>query len=264
MTYSSQLSLVAAYAAYSLFLILSKPLRWPYAWHPLGITAFIAFTTAGVATTQTLRGAVPGAKREATVSRHALLSWLAFFSLVAAQLAIYKSKESQAKPHLTSTHGQLGALTGVFFVQTLLAGAAMVAVPSLYAKFVKAREKALDCFSRRVFASTSLTFTPVCRFRSTARSATWCTSSLWCALVAVRGPMRARSCVVAGAEPLPLPPCQGNHAVAVSNGYVSAKSGEKGVLLLLLASQVGITLSAIQASKLPFGSSLAGSSKATL
>lgn len=96
-----QLLLVAVYAALSLYLVLSKPLQLPYSLHPIGTTLFIVLTTLGVSTSQTIRGKVAASKaaREAATLKHALLNWLAFFSLAGAQargLLVHGSLQSFA------------------------------------------------------------------------------------------------------------------------------------------------------------------------
>ena len=82
-----QLLLVAVYAALSLYLVLSKPLQLPYSLHPIGTTLFIVLTTLGVSTSQTIRGKVAASKssRYSATLKHAVLNWLAFFSLAGAQ-----------------------------------------------------------------------------------------------------------------------------------------------------------------------------------
>lgn len=149
-------------SAVSLNAILRSPLKVPYSYHPLGVTAFVAFTSAAVATSQRLRGAVSSAVRKSTVLLHGTFSFLALLSLAAAQVAIvrffsfffprtrfshtrapscqqYLSKESLSRPHLTSSHGKLGALGGLFFVLTMMAGSALVLAPKLFPKIVKVR-----------------------------------------------------------------------------------------------------------------------------
>lgn len=154
-------------AAFSLYLIALKPFKLPYSVHPLGTTLFVALTAASVATSQTLRGPVAAAARSATVLKarvaaahneckacgrylhthlnvpravqHAALSWLALFSLAAAQVAIFQQKELLGRAHLLTPHGQLGAATGLLFVGTLFAGGALLAAPKLFPKLVKAR-----------------------------------------------------------------------------------------------------------------------------
>lgn len=44
-----------------------------------------------------------------------------------------------------------------------------------------------------------------------------------------------------------------NHASAVNNGYLTKDVTEKTALLVLLAAQVAVTLSAVQRHMLPFG-----------
>lgn len=77
-------------SAVSLNAILRSPLKVPYSYHPLGVTAFVAFTSAAVATSQRLRGAVSGAVRKSTVLLHGTFSFLALLSLAAAQVAIVR------------------------------------------------------------------------------------------------------------------------------------------------------------------------------
>lgn len=47
-----------------------------------------------------------------------------------------------------------------------------------------------------------------------------------------------------------------NHALAVSNGYLTRDGVEKAALLVLLAAQAALTFSGIKPAMLPFGSAL--------
>lgn len=136
-----QTALALAYGGavlYNVLAVSKSPLNIPYTWHPIGVSGFIVFATIGIAQAQRIRGKLAGSRktREPYVQLHGLFNWLALFSLIGAQAAIYISKERQNRPHLSTYHGVTGAATAGLFIMNVFGGGAMNTVPSLY-KYIK-------------------------------------------------------------------------------------------------------------------------------
>ncbi|KAG2490067.1 hypothetical protein HYH03_011532 [Edaphochlamys debaryana] len=109
-----------------------------YAWHPVLSNAFLVFAALGMNSAQSIRGSVAASRaaKEGYVNAHALLNWLALFSLAGSGAAIFLNKERNARPHLTSYHSMTGAATSIAFLLNVFGGVAMRTVPGMY-KYIK-------------------------------------------------------------------------------------------------------------------------------
>ncbi len=76
---------------YQVFVVQGVSLDTLYAYHPMCASLFIVFATLGMGAAQSIRGSIAQsrASKEPYVTRHALLNWLALFSLLGAGATIY-------------------------------------------------------------------------------------------------------------------------------------------------------------------------------
>lgn len=92
-------ALALAYAGtvlYQVFVVQGVSLDTLYAYHPICASLFIVFATLGMGAAQSIRGSISQsrASKEPYVTRHALLNWLALFSLIGAGATIYLVRQT--------------------------------------------------------------------------------------------------------------------------------------------------------------------------
>ena len=106
-----------------------------YAWHPALMSAAIALCGASSSLAVRARAIAPGKARLRAFWTHLALNVLGVVCWTSGAYAIYANKSANGKPHLTSTHGFVGAVGTVALVCADLLGVASFNALGVLARF---------------------------------------------------------------------------------------------------------------------------------